>query len=294
MQHRPDLSGIWVPLVTPFGADGRNVDHAALAALVERLAPSGIAGFVVCGSTGEAATLDEREQREVLQTVLRQRGRCRVILGEADVSAAALVERLPRWCEHGEIEAFLVTPPAYVRPGPRGIERFFATLADASPRPLVLYDIPSRTGVRIPTAVMLELAAHPKVCAVKDCSGDLQHLHAVLADGRLQVLSGDDAMIFVTLALGGAGAIAASAHLRPELFVRLASDVSAGRLGQARALWRRLWPLTTALFAEPNPMPLKGLLEALRLAPGTLRPPMTPAAAATVDAARRVYEALEE
>lgn len=285
-----DFSGIWVPLVTPFR--GAAVDHGALAALVQRIAAAGVAGFVVCGSTGEAACLGEAEQRGVLSTVLAHRGACKVMMGEADVRAEALAERLPSWCEFGDLAGFLVTPPAYVRPAPAGIERFYTTIADAAPRPIVLYDIPARTGVRIPTETMLALAAHPMIRAVKDCSGDLQHLQAVIADGRLQVLAGDDAQIFATLALGGAGAIAASAHLRPELFVQVARAIADGRMAEARAQWFGLWRLITALGAEPNPIPVKGLLGELHLAPPQLRPPLTDASPATLAAARRAYDAL--
>jgi 4-hydroxy-tetrahydrodipicolinate synthase len=154
----------------------------------------------------------------------------------------------------------------------------------------LLYDIPGRTGVRIETATMLQLASHPNIVGVKDCSGDLDHLQALLSDGRLAVLCGDDPRILASLALGAAGAIAASAHLQPQRFVELQRHVDVGRLPEAQALWRRLWPLTTALFAEPNPGPVKAALAPLHALTEGLRPPMTPASAS---ARARVAAALE-
>lgn len=282
------LRGIWVPLITPFAADGA-VDHEGLSRLTHALAPTGIAGFVVCGSTGEAGTLSDAEQQAVLDTVLAAAGGLPVLMGLAGVATSAVRERLLRLAER-PVCGFLVSAPSYVKPSQEGIAAHFLALAEASPRPVLLYDIPGRTGVRIETATMLQLASHPNIVGVKDCSGDLDHLQALLSDGRLAVLCGDDHRILASLALGAAGAIAASAHLQPQRFVELQRCVDEGRLPEAQALWRRLWPLTTALFTEPNPGPVKAALAPLhRLADG-LRPPMTPASAA---ARARVAAAVE-
>jgi 4-hydroxy-tetrahydrodipicolinate synthase len=281
-----DFAGIWVPLVTPF--DHGAVDHEGLRQLVLTLTSSGMAGVVVCGSTGEAAALDDAEQLAVLHTVLAARPGIRVIMGVSGVTPAAVAARLRRFGELG-LAGVLVPPPSYVRPSQQGIADFFATVAEAAPCPLLLYDIPARTGVRIATATMLALAEHPKIRAVKDCSADTDHAQAVIDDGRLQLLGGDDHRMFTTLCQGGVGAIAASAHLRPDLFVALHRALQQSDLPTARRLWRGLWPLTQALFAEPSPGPLKAALAPRHGLRDELRAPMT---RATPEAAQRVAEIL--
>lgn len=283
----PFPRGIWVPLITPFDAHG-TVDHAGLARLTTRLAGSGIAGFVVCGSTGEAACLSDAEQQAVLRTVLDAAVGLPVLMGVSGAATQAVRDKMLRFAEL-PLAGFLVSAPSYIRPSQAGIAQHFNTLADASPLPLLLYDIPSRTGVRIETATMLALAAHPRIVGVKDCSGELDHLQALVSDGRLAVLCGDDHRILASLCLGAAGAVAASAHLHPQRFVALQAHVEAGRLAQARALWEGLWPLTIALFAEPSPGPLKATLAPLHELAASLRPPMTPTSAA---ACERVAQAL--
>jgi 4-hydroxy-tetrahydrodipicolinate synthase len=282
------LRGIWVPLVTPFTAGA--VDHEGLARLTASLAKGGVAGFVVCGSTGEAATLTDAEQQAVLDTVLRSAQGRAVLMGLSGVATAAVREKLLRLAEQ-PVHGFLVSPPSYVKPSQAGIEDHFLVLAEASPRPVLLYDIPARTGVRIETSTMLRLAAHPRIVGVKDCSGDLDHLQALLSDGRLAVLCGDDHRLFASICLGAAGAVAASAHLHPERFVELQRLVDEGRLAEARRLWQRLWPLTTALFSEPSPGPVKAALAPLHGLSDELRAPMTSPGSFT---RARVGQVLEE
>ncbi|MEK8032749.1 4-hydroxy-tetrahydrodipicolinate synthase [Ideonella sp. DXS29W] len=268
------FGGIWVPLVTPFREGA--VDHEGLKRLVRHLDHQGLAGLVVCGSTGEAAALDEAEQRAVLDTVMSVRGDLKVIVGVSGVTPGGVARRL-RELAGLPLAGVLVPSPYYVKPSQAGLIDFFNTVADASPVPVVLYDIPGRTGVRIDTDTMLTLARHPRIQAVKDCAGDPDHTQAVIDDGRLQLLCGDDARIFTSLCQGAVGAIAASAHLHPAAFARLHRQLQAGDLLAARPAWRALWPLTRALFAEPNPGPVKAAL-ALRLGlSNELRAPMTAA-----------------
>lgn len=281
-----DFSGIWVPLITPF-TDGA-IDHAGLRRLVDTLATSGIAGLVVCGSTGEAAALDESEQAAVLRTVLDACRGLPVIVGVSGVTPGSVAARLARLAEFS-LAGFLIPPPCYVRPSQRGIEDFYTAIADASATPLVLYDIPARTGVRIETATMLSLAAHPRIRAVKDCSGDPDHAQAIVGDGRLQLLAGDDHRMFSTMCQGGVGAIAASAHVRPELFVALHRHIDANDLHAAARLWRSLWPLTKVLFDEPSPGPVKAALAHRLGLRDELRAPMSCASAACT---RRVVDTI--
>jgi 4-hydroxy-tetrahydrodipicolinate synthase len=286
-----DLSGIWIPLVTPFAPDGA-VDHAGLGRLVEMLAAAGIAGFVACGSTGEAAMLDEAEQHDVLRTVLAHAGGRNVVFGVSGIRPEAVCRRLAP-LEGLPLAGVLVSSPSYVKPSQAGLRDFFTAVADASPCPVLLYDIPARTGVRIATDTMLALAAHPNIVGVKDCSDDIDHAQAIIDDGRLQLLAGNDYRVFTALCQGAAGAVTASAHLCPERFVALHAAIARGELPAARALWRGLRPLTHVLFEEPNPAPVKAALaERLDLGDG-LRAPMTRASEAQRARTRAVLAALE-
>ena len=173
--------------------------------------------------------------------------------------------------------AFMVTPPPYIRPSQAALRTFFATVADAAPAPIVLYDIPARTGVRLELDTLLALAGHPNIVALKDCGGRVEQTEGVIADGRLQLLCGNDNEWFSTRCLGGAGAIAATAHLRTDLFVAFDAALARGDLATGRALWRRLKPLATGVFDEPSPGPVKALLAAQGECANELRAPMAPA-----------------
>jgi 4-hydroxy-tetrahydrodipicolinate synthase len=272
-----DFSGLWIPLVTPF-RDGA-VDHPALARLADRLASAGIAGFVVCGSTGEAAALDEDEQLAVLDTVARSAPAVPRVMGISGYHLGKTVAWVRRLSDRG-LAGLLVPAPSYIRPSQAGLLTWFRTLADASAAPVLIYDIPYRTGISIARETLLELAAHPRIRAIKDCGGDPAKTRALIADGRLQVLAGEDGQIFGTVAEGGAGAIAASAHLQTERFARVIGLLREGRLAGARALWQPLLPLIESLFADANPGPLKAVLAHEGWLHDELRPPMTRAPAA--------------
>jgi len=285
---RFDFSGLWVPLVTPFR--GGRVDEAALRRLVCHLGEQGVRGFVVCGSTGEAASLSHVEQLAVLDAVLSEcRGRP-VLMGLAGTQLDEMLGRL-RDITQRAVAGVLISAPYYLRPSQAGLVAHFQALADASTVPVVLYDVPSRTGVEMALPTLLELAAHPNIQAIKDCGGDAEQTRALIADGRLAVLAGDDDNIFATLCMGGAGAIAASAHLLPEHFVSMVSALRADRLADARRLYHALTPLTHALFAEPNPSVFKALLAQQGWMLNELRAPHTPA---TAEGTRRALAALAD
>lgn len=267
------LRGLWLPLITPFRSDGA-LDHEALKRLVRHYRGSGIAGFVVCGSTGEAAALDPDEQLDTLRTVLDHADGLPVMMGVPGNHLG----RATAWVRaKGDfpLAGLLASAPPYIRPSQAGLLQWFSTLADAAQAPLVLYDIPYRTGAHIDTDTLLVLADHPNIQAIKDCGGDLGKTQALIAHGGLQVLAGDEDALISTLAQGGAGAILAATHLRTADFVRLMEAVSTGRLAEAHALWRALRPLVDAAYAEPNPAAFKWALAQQGLVHNTLRAPMT-------------------
>ncbi|HYP69893.1 MAG TPA: 4-hydroxy-tetrahydrodipicolinate synthase [Variovorax sp.] len=270
----PDLTGLWIPLVTPFR--GGKVDHAALGSLTRRLATTGIAGFVVCGSTGEAAALDEDEQLSVLETVAAAAPKLPRMMGVSGYHLPKMLAWIDRLNAHN-LSALLVPAPNYIRPSQEGLVQWFEALAQVSAAPLVVYDIPYRTGATLALETLLTLAANPRVRGIKDCGGDARKTQALIADGRLQVLAGEDAQIFSTVAQGGAGAIAASAHLQTERFVQVIDELRQGRLTRARECWQPLLPLVELLFAEANPGPLKAALAHEGWIEDELRAPMTPA-----------------
>jgi 4-hydroxy-tetrahydrodipicolinate synthase len=279
VRHSIDFSGVWIPIVTPF-REGR-VDHAALAALVKRLTADGVAGFVVCATTGEAPLLSDEERVAVLGTIQAATARP-LIMGASATTADEVLCRIDAAMRHAPT-AFMVTPPPYLRPSQAALRTFFTTIADASPAPLVVYDIPARTGVRLELDTLLALAAHPNIVALKDCCGRVDQTEALIADDRLQVLCGNDNEWFSTRCLGGAGAIAATAHIRADLFVAFDQALARGDLAAGRALWRQLKPLATGMFDEPSPGPVKALLAAQGECANELRAPMTTASPELVE-----------
>jgi 4-hydroxy-tetrahydrodipicolinate synthase len=267
-----NFSGIWIPLITPFSAGA--VDHRALASLVERYNRQGVAGFAALGTTGEPAALAQDEREAVLDTILRAAGDTPVIAGIAGNQTTQLHESVRRFNEFA-LAGLLISAPYYIRPSQAALVDHFSALADRSEKPLVLYDIPHRTGVRIELETLLTLAAHPRIVAIKDCAGSTETTRALIVDGRLNVLAGNDEALFSTLCMGGSGAISAAAHVRTERFVAMYRAIERGDLIEARHLFHELTPLIQALGSEPNPAPVKAALAGLGLLANELRAPMT-------------------
>lgn len=280
MPSSRDFSGLWIPLITPFAGDA--IDHPALTRLVQHYAAAGVSGFVACGSTGEAAALDKTEQLAVLDTVLVAADALPVVMGLSGYHLGQTVTWVKELALR-PITGLLVPAPHYIRPSQAGLVHWFTALADASNKPLVVYDIPYRTGATITLDTLLALAAHPNIRAIKDCGGDAGKTQALIADGRLQVLAGEDAQIFSTLALGGAGSITASAHLCTTQFVDVMRLLQRGELQHARTLWQPLVPVVNAVFAEPNPAVIKAVLAHQGLMQDGLRLPMMAASSGATE-----------
>jgi 4-hydroxy-tetrahydrodipicolinate synthase len=274
-----DFKGLWIPLVTPFRHGA--VDHKALAALVKRLHADGVSGLVVCGSTGEAAALDKSEQDAVLATVLEAAQGLPVVMGLSGYHLGHTLERVAE-LNTQPLAGLLVAAPHYIRPSQAGLQQWFEAIAGASQHPLIVYDIPYRTGATLELATLRALAAHPNIRAIKDCGGNTAKTQALLGDGQLQVLAGEDIQIFTTAALGGSGAIAASAHIHTRRFVELLQLLQKHDLPAARTLWHSLRPLVELSFSEPNPGPVKALLALQDEMTAELRAPMTAASATLV------------
>ncbi len=212
------FQGIWVPLVTPFQHGA--IDFVGLRRLVSHLLEKGVDGLVVCGTTAEAAALSKHEQLAVLDAVLESVPADRVVMGLAGNNLTELLQWQSEILKR-PLAGLLVPPPYYIRPSQAGLEAFFKTVADASTVPIILYDIPYRTGIAFEQATLLNIVAHERIVAIKDCGGNQANTLALLNSGKVDVLCGEDNQIFSALCLGAKGAIAASAHVHPELFVAL-------------------------------------------------------------------------
>ena len=279
------FQGIWVPVVTPF-QDGA-IDFVGLHRLVSHLLDKHVAGIMVCTTTGEAASLSRQEQLAVLDAVLQQVPTHRVVMGLAGNNQIELLQFQAEVLKR-PLAGLLVPAPSYIRPSQAGLEAFFRTVADASSVPIILYDIPYRTGVTFEQATLLNIVAHPQIVAIKDCGGNLGNTLAVLASGEADVLCGEDLQIFNALCLGASGAIAASAHVCTEQFVALWQQVRDNQLAEARATFLGLVPLINTLFMEPNPAPVKAALALEGLIESELRAPMQRATQAVIAKLQRL------
>lgn len=283
MQTR--FEGIWLPLITPFH-DGE-VDHAALARLARRYAATGIAGFVAGATTGEGALLDAREQDAVFAT-LRDAAPDHPIVVGLTASATHFAAARAREIAALGADGLLVTPPVYVRPTQDGIRRHVEAIVEAADLPVLVYNIPYRTGVNVELDTLQALARDTRVAGVKECGGSIERMMRLVHETPLAILSGDDSQNFAALCAGAHGTIASSAHLLPEWHVRMVALLRDGRLADARRLSVALQPLVAALFAEPNPAPVKALLAAQGWCEDGLRLPFVPAS----DALRVKLDAL--
>ncbi|SDY14001.1 4-hydroxy-tetrahydrodipicolinate synthase [Collimonas sp. OK242] len=271
------FEGIWVPLVTPFRQGKLDLYSAQQLAL--SLSAAGVHGLVACGTTGEAATLNEHEQDRMLCGVMEAvQHRCPVVMGVSGSDTRVVAEKIAR-LNALRPAGFLVSAPSYVRPSQEGIRLHFEAVANAAESPVILYNIPARTGVNIDVATVIALERHANIAAVKECGGNLAQTMELINHTDLNILCGDDALLFNTLCLGGHGAISAAAHIRPDLFVHLFELVRAGQIGPARTLFRQLLPMIQLLFSEPNPGPVKAALAMQGQMLDELRLPMTPMSA---------------
>jgi 4-hydroxy-tetrahydrodipicolinate synthase len=282
--------GLFVPLITPFTQDG-DLASGALEKLAHAVIDAGASGIVALGTTGEPATLTAGERRAVLDIAARacrERG-VTLIAGAGSNDTAGSARALCDLAAWPEVSAALTVVPYYTRPSEEGVVAHFTRLAGESPVPLVVYNIPYRTGRVLSAGTLLRLASVPGIIGVKHAVGAVDHDTMMMMAGRpvsFAVLAGDDVFASPLLALGAAGGILASAHLRTAEFAALIAAWHSGQLEQARELGHRLAPLSAALFAEPNPAVIKGALHALgRIPSPVVRLPLLPAGRDTVRAA---------
>ena len=270
------FTGAMTALVTPFRE--REVDTRALEALVEAQIAGGINALVPCGSTGEAATLTHEEHLAVVRAVARvARGRVPVIAGTGSNSTAEAI-RLTRGAEEAGADAALLISPYYNKPTQDGIYRHYAAVADATGLPLILYNIPGRTGSNITPDTIARLARLPNIAGVKEASGNLAQVLEIIDESGADfgIYSGDDILTLPIMAAGGHGVIAVGANLMPRAYVELTDALLAGDLERARMQNHRLLPLMMALTLEVNPIPVKTALAMMGQCADEFRLPLTP------------------
>jgi 4-hydroxy-tetrahydrodipicolinate synthase len=253
-----DIRGIWLPLVTPL-KDGK-LDEISLKRLLRHIAARPVDGLVVAATTGEGLMLDEEEVERIATIAADEMGDLLPIyLGLAGTDTRALVKRLSR-VERLPVTGTLISSPSYVRPSQEGLYRHFEALSEATDRPILVYNIPYRTGVAIANDTLLRLAERPGIVGVKDCCTDpAQSLDLIRRRPRgFAVMTGEDAQFHLALAQGADGGIVASAHIETERFAAIhAAHRDDGDTRTALKLWHDLSELTRLLFTEPNPAPIK-------------------------------------
>jgi 4-hydroxy-tetrahydrodipicolinate synthase len=290
--YRP--AGLLAPVVTPFAADG-SVDLDALERLGAELLDAGASGLIALSTTGEPSSLDAAERDAVVAACARvcaDRG-ADLVVGAGTNDTRTTIERHEALAGVPGVRASLAVVPYYVRPTETGIVAHFQAVAERSPVPLIVYNVPYRTGRGLGAAALLELAATANVAGLKQAVGALDaDTLAVLAaqPADFAVLGGDDAYLFPTMLMGGAGAIAAAAHLCTERFAAMIAAGAAGDVAAGRPHAEALLGLVAALFAEPNPVVIKALLHAEgRIATPDVRLPLS---APSLEAVQRARAAL--
>jgi 4-hydroxy-tetrahydrodipicolinate synthase len=276
------LHGLWLPLVTPF-RDGE-FDEASLRRLMRHYAVRPVDGLVLAATTGEGLTLAPHETERLVFTVrdaVSGAGDLPVCLGLSGSNTSALLETLDLTAAW-PIDLYLISCPYYSRPSQRGIELHFTALADRAAHPVMIYNIPYRTGVNLGNEAMLRLAGHRNIAGLKDCCADQNQSRELLRrrPEGFAVLTGEDAHFHEALLDGADGGIVASAHIETETFAQVARLMAAGARDAALSQWLEVADLTRLLFAEPSPAPIKHWLWRLGLIDSAeVRLPMTEASA---------------
>jgi 4-hydroxy-tetrahydrodipicolinate synthase len=288
------FAGAGVALITPFTKSGE-LDEAALRRTVRRQIAGSIDVLVPCGTTGEAVTMTPKEQLRVIEiTVEEASGAVPVLAGTGTNDTRVSIERSKAAAAAGAV-GVLCVGPYYNKPTPEGFYQHYTAIADASPVPVVVYNVPGRTGSNIDPKTLLRIATHRNVSAVKEASGNLAQIMEILRDRPpgFQVLSGDDAFAFALMALGGEGVISVCANQVPREMHDLASACARGDLASARKIHYRLLRLMNLNFVESNPVPVKASMALLGLCEESYRLPMCSPSDGTREALRAALKELE-
>lgn len=272
------LTGLGVALVTPF-TDNGEIDFAALNRVVDNVIEGGVDYLVVMGTTGETPTLSMPERVALLRAVKeRNAGRLPIVVGVGGNDTARVVELINQTNLDG-VDAILSVTPFYNKPSQRGLFEHYKYIAERSPRPIILYNVPGRTGVNMEAETTLRIAREcPNVIATKEASGNIEQIKAIIdaAPEDFMVISGDDSLALPIIKAGGYGVISVAANAFPRYFSRMISDQFEGKYDETEAMFERIRPTVKMLFAEGNPPGVKAAMAVKGLLRNNLRLPLVP------------------
>ncbi len=270
------FEGVLPALVTPFSKNN-TIDSENFRNIVSLVEEGGVSGIVACGTTGESATLSMAEHKELIDIAM-DCSSVPVVAGTGSNNTVEAVELTKHAADVGA-DGALVISPYYNKSNDAGLLAHFKTIAEEADIPIILYNVPSRTGQDLSVEVIAELATVDNIVAVKEASGSVEKISRILemtADEDFGVLSGEDALTFPAVALGGSGVVSVVANIVPEMMVNLVEATKKGDLETARKLHFKMAPLMRALFSETNPIPVKRAMELMGLVNGNLRLPLAP------------------
>ena len=289
------IEGVYPALITPFTADG-GVDKEGLRRLVEYVVEGGVAGIVPCGTTGESATLSHKEHEEVIDVVV-DCSKVPVIAGTGSNNTTEAVEFTKHAADAGADACLLITP-YYNKPNVKGLKEHFKRIGDSVEIPLILYNIPSRTGQNVSAGTMVELASEiTNIKGVKEASGDLKQVGAIIRSVAEQgldftVVAGDDFLTLPIMSLGGKGVISVAANVAPREMSEMVAAMLKGDMEKAKEINIRLFSLFEAMFLETNPIPVKKAAEMMGLVAGDVRLPLGALSEGNEEKLRKVLEKL--
>lgn len=274
--REPVFKGMATAMVTPMTSTG--VDWDALARFIDFQLESGIHALVAVGTTGESATLTPEERKEVIRfTVKRVNGRVPVIAGTGTNNTEHVLDFSRAACDDGA-DALLVVTPYYNKATQGGLIQHYSMVADAASKPIIMYNVPSRTGLNLLPSTVATLAEHPNIVAIKEASGNMSQVVEIAAKcaGKLDIYSGEDALVVPMMSVGGLGCISVMSNVVPTMTVDMTDRFFAGDVAGAARLQLQLLPLVKALFSEVNPIPAKAAVSAMGFGQEHLRMPLTP------------------
>lgn len=277
----PIFEGMASAIITPLNEKG--IDYELFAKLIEWQIAEGIDGLVVCGTTGEGSTLSDEEHKSAIEFMVKQvAGRVPVIAGTGSNDTAYAVE-LTKHASLMGVDGVLTVTPYYNKATQKGLIKSFTQIADASSVPVILYNVPSRTGVNIAPKTVLELSKHPNINAIKEASGDISQIAEIahLCGDNINIYSGNDDQVVPILSLGGKGCISVLSNLLPKETSEMCRLFREGDVKAAAQLQLKYIPLINALFSEVNPIPVKAAMAKMGFCEDYLRLPLTPMEDAT-------------
>ncbi len=296
MNVQPAIQGSGAAIITPFDSQGR-VDEKALSKLIQHWKSGGLDVLVIMGTTGESVTLSKTEKDRVIKQVIEENeGQCSLVLGVGGNNTSAVCAEL-ELTDLSHFEAVLSVAPYYNKPSQEGLYQHYNAVSETSAKPIILYNVPGRTGVNLTAETTLRIARDCKnVCAIKEASGNMEQIMNIIRNRpeHFLVLSGDDSLTLPILAAGGHGVISVIANAFPASFNDMVHLAMQGEIAQARTIHYQLLPLMTAIFKEGNPAGIKAVLRILDLCGEHVRLPLTPVSASLFAELEHDYKEIKQ